>query len=159
MRPYELMCVFDVSLTEDERRDVVGELEHEIVDLDGEIVSSTQYGVRDLAYPIGGVTRGDYRLIRYRGIPDANQELQERLNYRDDLLRYIIVRVENEADLKKFRPEEEQESGEETEEAPAEPSDETEEESAQEDESEVAESTEPPEESEESEEAEESQAV
>lgn len=137
VRPYELMCVLDVSLTEDERRDIVGELEHEIVDLDGEIVSSTQYGVRDLAYPISGVTRGDYRLIRYHGIPGANQDLQERLNYRDDILRYIIVRVENEADLKKFRSEEDEPLEERSGETAVESSEDVEEDAEPEDASEV----------------------
>ncbi len=113
MRSYELMFILDVSLPEDERREIVNDIEHEIVDLDGEIESSTQFDVRDLAYPIKDVNRGDYRLITCELEPSISQELQERLNFRDDILRYLLVNVEEER-------EEESEETEETSEKPEE---------------------------------------
>ncbi len=94
MREYELMFILDVALADDERREIVNEVEHEIVDLGGEIDSSTQYDERDLAYPINDVTRGDYRLISFALEPSKSHDLQERLNFREDLLRYLIVNME-----------------------------------------------------------------
>ncbi len=94
MREYELMFIIDVALADDDRREIVNEVEHEIVDLGGEIDSSTQYDERDLAYPIKDVSRGDYRLISFELEPSKSHDLQERLNFRDDILRYLIVNLE-----------------------------------------------------------------
>ena len=94
MREYELMFILDVSLAEDDRRKIVNDVERELIDLDAEIKDSTQYDVRDLAYQIKDVTRGDYRLISFYFEPTRCQELQERLNFRDDILRYLLVNME-----------------------------------------------------------------
>lgn len=114
---YELMFIMDVGLAEDARRDIVSEVEHEVIDLGGEIDTSEQYDVRDLAYPINDIKRGDYRLIRYEADGKMNQELQERMNIRDDVLRYMIVKLDQ-RDLRIFEEEQaEEEAAEEAEEA------------------------------------------
>lgn len=112
MRLYELMLILDVSLPEDERREIVNKVEHELVDLEGEIESSTQFDVRDMAFPIKDVSRGDYRLITCKLEPSRGQELQERLNMRDDLVRYLLVNVEGERNQEEEEEEEQEESEE-----------------------------------------------
>lgn len=108
---YELMFIMDVALAEDERREIVNEVEHEVIDLGGEIDTSDQYDVRDLAYPINDIKRGDYRLIRYKADGQMNQELEERMNIRDDVLRYMVVKLDQ-RDLDLFEEEEEAEEEE-----------------------------------------------
>lgn len=105
---YELMFIMDVALAEDERRDIVNEIEREVIDLGGEIDTTEQYDVRDLAFPINDITRGDYRLIRYESDGRMNQDLQERMNIRDDVLRYMIVKLD-ERDLQIFEEDESEE--------------------------------------------------
>lgn len=109
MRDYELMFILDVGLPEDERRDITNKIEHELVDLGAEINDSIQYGVRDMAFPIEGVTRGDYRLIKCELSPANCDELQERLNFRDDILRYLLINVEKDLDISEPSEEEEEE--------------------------------------------------
>ncbi len=99
MREYELMFILDINLPEDERRDIANKIEHELVDLGGKIQDSIQYGVRDLAFPIEGVTRGDYRLIKCELEPSVCKEVQERLNFRDDILRYLLINTEQDLQL------------------------------------------------------------
>jgi len=91
------MFILDVTLTEDDRREIVNAVERELIDLDAEIDSSTQYDERDLAYQIKGVKRGDYRLISFQIEPTRCEELQERLNFRDDIVRYLLVNMEERA--------------------------------------------------------------
>lgn len=124
---YELMFIMDVALAEDERRDIVNEIEREVIDLGGEIDTTEQYDVRDLAYPINDITRGDYRLVRYEADGRMNQDLQERMNIRDDVLRYMIVKLD-ERDLQIFEEDEAEE--EESEESSADEDEETVEETA-----------------------------
>lgn len=93
MENYEVMFLLDVNLPEDERRDIANEVEKEIIDLGGEVESNTRYDVRELAFPINNVNRAEYRLIEYETekAGSTNDELRERLNFRDDVVRYLIV--------------------------------------------------------------------
>lgn len=120
MERYEVMFLLDVNLPEDERRDIANEIEREIIDLGGEVDSSSQYDVRDLAFPINSVNRVEYRLIEYEAekAGTTNDELRERLNFRDDIVRYLIVNQNK--DRHPDRDVFESESEEETEEEPVE---------------------------------------
>lgn len=93
MEFYELMFLLDVNLPEEDRLDVTDEIEEEVIDVGGEVESTSQYDVRDLAYPIDNITRADYRLIEFQ-IEEPGQpleELRERLNFHDDIIRYLIT--------------------------------------------------------------------
>jgi small subunit ribosomal protein S6 len=108
MRKYDLMFILDVNLPEDGRREIVTKVEHEVIDVGGEIISSEQYGVRDMKFPINDVTRGDYRLIVCELDPKENKELQQRLNFRDDFLRYLLIRLDEEEAAEEEEVEEEE---------------------------------------------------
>lgn len=89
---YELMLLLDASIPEDERRDAINGVERELIDLDIEVVNSEQYDVRPLAYPIKGAKRGHYHLFEINVPSGAHDELQERLNLVESILRYLFVR-------------------------------------------------------------------
>ncbi|MFB6347582.1 MAG: 30S ribosomal protein S6 [bacterium] len=93
MENYEVMFLMDVNMPEDERRDIANEIERDIIDLGGEVTSSQQYDVRNLAFPIDNVKRAEYRLIEYEAEKSGttNDELRERLNFNEDIVRYLIV--------------------------------------------------------------------
>jgi small subunit ribosomal protein S6 len=93
MEYYEVMFLLDVNLPDDERRDIANEVEKELIDLGAEVDSSEQYDVRELAYPIDNVKRADYRLIEFRAEAESSvlDDLRERLNFRDDITRYLIT--------------------------------------------------------------------
>jgi len=118
---YELMFVMDVALSEDDRREIVNEIEREVIDHAGEIETSEQYDTRSLAYPINDVKRGDYRLIRFESDGQQNQQLQQRLNIRDDVLRYLIIKMDQ-RDLNIFRESEKEAEEEASDEEAVEPS-------------------------------------
>lgn len=93
MEYYEVMFLLDINLPEDERRDIVNKVEKELIDLGAEVDATKQYDVRDLAYPIDNVKRADYRLIEFRAEAESSvlDELRERLNFQDDVVRYLIT--------------------------------------------------------------------
>ncbi len=93
MEYYEVMFLLDINLSDDERRDIANEVEKELIDLGAEVDSSEQYDVRELSYPIDNVQRADYRLIEFRAEAESTvlDDLRERLNFRDDIVRYLIT--------------------------------------------------------------------
>lgn len=119
MEYYEVMFLLDINLPEDERRDIANEVEKELIDLGAEVDENKQYDVRNLAYPIDNVKRADYRLIEFRAVGESSvlDDLRERLNFQDDIVRYLITNQR-----KDRHPEEVFESPEET---AQEPEDET----------------------------------
>ncbi len=107
---YELMLLLDASIPEDERRDAINGVERELIDLDIEVVNSEQYDVRPLAYPIKGAKRGHYHLFEINVPSGAHDELQERLNLVESILRYLFVRKR---EIPETFEEEDEEEGEE----------------------------------------------
>jgi small subunit ribosomal protein S6 len=93
MQYYEVMFLLDVNLPEDDRRDIANEVEKEAIDLGAEVHSSEKWDVRDLAYPIDNVKRAEFRLIEFKAEPEGTvlDELRERLNFRDNIVRYLIT--------------------------------------------------------------------
>lgn len=101
METYELMLILDVNKSEDDRRDIANEVEREVIDLGADVESNTQFDVRDFEYPIEGLNRGEYRLIEFEAERDneLQQELRERLNFREDVVRYLVTRQPQEDDV------------------------------------------------------------
>jgi small subunit ribosomal protein S6 len=93
MQYYEVMFLLDVNLPEDDRRDIANDVKKEVIDLGAEVRSSEKWDVRDLAYPIDNVKRAEFRLIEFKTDPEGTvlDELRERLNFRDNIVRYLIT--------------------------------------------------------------------
>lgn len=93
MEYYEVMFLLDINLPDDERRDIASEIKKELIDLGAEVDTSKQFDVRDLSYPIQNVNRADFRLIEFRAGAESLivDDLRERLNFRDDIIRYLIT--------------------------------------------------------------------
>lgn len=96
MRHYEIMFIMNAALPEDGRRDTIERVEDEIEQLDGTVHRSKDYDVRQLAYQIDDATRGHYRLMRFEVDPGSVQTLKERLRLVEDVLRFLVVRPEDE---------------------------------------------------------------
>lgn len=145
MTPYELMFILDTSLPEDERRDIANEVERELIDLGLEVNNSEKFDERELAYDINGVSRGEYRLIEYEAEPseNINDDIRERLNFRDDVIRYLIVNREEYENRQESPFEESESASTEGDESESEEEIDEEPEESAEEESESAESEEP----------------
>ena len=96
MRTYELVMILQPNLEEEALETVVGALRQVVVDNGGEIVRIESMGRRRLAYQIQKHNEGHYVLM-YLNLERATiQELDRRLKLSDDVIRYLLVRMDEE---------------------------------------------------------------
>lgn len=65
--------------------------------LSGKVSDVEEWGLRDLAYRIQKQTKGHYTLLRYRSVARAVEELERNMELSDGVLRYLTVRLDEEA--------------------------------------------------------------
>jgi small subunit ribosomal protein S6 len=100
-RQYEFVYVLAPTVANSEVEAIQGELDEQIRKLGGSVENTDLWGRRKLAYPIGNFTEGIYVVQLLRGPGEMVTELERRLRVKDDVLRYLTVRVDE--DLRKVR--------------------------------------------------------
>ncbi len=93
MKKYECMYITDVQLAEDEKSKLTELIKTIIKDNGGEPLEVQDLGVRYLAYVIKKRNSGNYWLVTFNGEAKTIAELQQRLNYDDRLLKYMITLI------------------------------------------------------------------
>ncbi|HUE76683.1 MAG TPA: 30S ribosomal protein S6 [Longimicrobiales bacterium] len=96
MRTYELVYIFDTTLTEDQVGEKLEKFTKQITSGGGEITAVDQWGKRQLAYPIRKKTSGNYVVVQFTSEVDGLPELERNLKLDEDLMRYLIVLNEGE---------------------------------------------------------------
>jgi small subunit ribosomal protein S6 len=61
----------------------------------GEILKREDWGKRRLAFPIAKFTEGFYSVLQINLAPTAVRELERNLQLAEDVLRYLVTRVES----------------------------------------------------------------
>ena len=100
-RQYELVYIVAPTATDAELEALQGEFNEQIETLGGTVESTDLWGRRKLAYAIGPFTEGIYVVQLINGPGEMISELGRRLRVRDQVLRYLTVRVDE--DLRKTR--------------------------------------------------------
>ena len=98
-RQYELVYILAPTATDAEVETLQGEFDGHIQTLGGAVESTDLWGRRKLAYAIGRFKEGIYVVQLIRGPGVMISELGRRLRVRDQVLRYLTVRVDE--DLRK----------------------------------------------------------
>ncbi len=93
-RQYELMYIVSPEATEQELADLHGQVEGIVGRFEGRIDKSEAWGKRRLAYPIKRHREGHYVLDFLTGPGDMVKELDRRLKVIDQVVRHLIVRVD-----------------------------------------------------------------
>ena len=94
MRDYELVVVFKPTFTEAELKEKLEQVKNLITSNGGEIYNITDWGRRELAYPIQNFKTAYYYIINYR--TDNNQlspKLEYNLRINEDIIRFLNFRV------------------------------------------------------------------
>src|SRR5262245_46902104 len=95
-RQYELVYILPPETTEQQS----GELHEQIVSivsrLNGQIEKTENWGRRKLAYEIGHFKEGVYVLDVINGSGELMKEIDRRLKVMDQIVRHLIVRVDEE---------------------------------------------------------------
>jgi small subunit ribosomal protein S6 len=93
-RIYEIVFIVDPDTPEGEATSLVENLQKIITDQGGTIARSESMGKRQLAYPIGRKSDGNYWLFEVEGTGAEIAELERRMRVSDAVIRYLTVRVD-----------------------------------------------------------------
>jgi small subunit ribosomal protein S6 len=92
MREYEITCVIDPNIGEEELPALLEKFSNQIVNLGGQIIAVDNLGKKRLAFEIKGKTEGIYVNIRFSSNPEAAKELGRIIRLSDQVLRNITIR-------------------------------------------------------------------
>ncbi|MBQ6470085.1 MAG: 30S ribosomal protein S6 [Lachnospiraceae bacterium] len=128
MAKYELALVVNARIEDEKRVAVVKRAQGYIERFGGKVGATEEWGKKRLAYEIQKMHEGYYYFIKFEGQPNTPNDLEQNMRIMDNVLRYLIVRLDdeaeigepNETDVKTEEAAEEAEEAAETEEAPAE---------------------------------------
>ncbi len=93
MRKYEVTFIIDSAL-EDEKKNATVETVQSIIAADGEVEKVDVWGLKKLAYPIDKKEEGYYVVIDFKANPELPKELDRRLRISDNVIRHIIVNMD-----------------------------------------------------------------
>ncbi len=93
---YELMYIVRPTLDEQALAAMHERIDKFIVTAGGEIVKREDWGKRRLAFPIAKVTEGFYSVLQIKLPSTAVRDLERNLQLLEDVLRYLVTRVESE---------------------------------------------------------------
>jgi small subunit ribosomal protein S6 len=95
-RQYELIYILSPDATEQEAADLHAQVEATVARFAGELVKTENWGRRKMAYEIGPHKEGVYVLELINGSGELMKEIERRLRVSDRVLRYLVVRVDEE---------------------------------------------------------------
>jgi len=94
MRKYEMMYVLRPDLTEENIALIVEKLKNVIINQGGEITAFKEMGKRRLAYEIKHIKEGFYFLKNFDATPEIVAELERITRISDEVIRYLVFRVD-----------------------------------------------------------------
>ena len=96
VRQYELLYILPPDSTEQQVAEIHEQIASVVSRLSGQIEKTDNWGRRRLAYEIGPHKEGVYVLELINGSGDLMKELDRRLRVLDQVIRHIVVRVDEE---------------------------------------------------------------
>ena len=94
MNKYELTLVFKPSLDEEAIKLEFDQISEILTRFGASIEKVDDWGKRKLAYEIEKVREGFYRFVTFTSDISAPAEIESRMRIRENLLRYLIIKVE-----------------------------------------------------------------
>jgi len=95
MVKYETMYVLKPDMDEEKKDALIKRFSDIITSNGGEIENVDEWGKKRLAYPIQYINEGYYVLVHFQAPPTLPAELERNYRIADDVLRYIVVNLDN----------------------------------------------------------------
>ena len=95
-RQYELVYILPPDTTDQQVTDLHGQIEQIVARMNGQIEKNETWGRRRMAYEIGHHKEGVYVLDVINGSGELMKELDRRLKVMDQVIRHMVVRVDEE---------------------------------------------------------------
>ena len=99
---YETLFIVKPTLTEEETGAILQKYKDEVAAQGGELKAERIVGLRRLAYPIQKQERGFYTILYYVAPPSAIAEIERKMKYDEDVLRFMTVKYTNKKELAQF---------------------------------------------------------
>lgn len=96
MNNYESMYILKPDMEDERRQALVQRFADIVMANGGEISQIDEWGKRRLAYPINYINDGYYVLMTFKAPPELPKELERNYKISDDVIRYIIINLDNE---------------------------------------------------------------
>lgn len=96
MNKYELMFIVKTTMESDAALKIANGYKSLIAEMSGKVTNFKDMGQRKLAYTIKKQTNGFYYVINFDGTSDTIKELDRRLGLDENVLRHLIIRLEEE---------------------------------------------------------------
>jgi len=96
MNKYELALVVNAKIEDEARNAVVESIKDIVVKAGGQNLELIDGGRKKLAYDIQKMSEGNYYFIRFDAEPDAPKDIEQRLRIKDNVLRFLCVRRDEE---------------------------------------------------------------
>lgn len=93
MNMYDFVFALQPNITGDGLSAILEKIKSKISS-NGEIVKFDEWGLKTLAYPVKDYTEAQYYLIQFNSLPDKISELKRDFKINEDILRYIIVKLD-----------------------------------------------------------------
>ena len=94
MKKYELALVVSAKVEDEVREATVEKAKEAITSLGGQITNVDDWGKKQLAYEIQKMNEGFYYFIQFDAETDIPAQLEQRLRIMDNVLRYLVVKAE-----------------------------------------------------------------
>ena len=99
MAKYELALVVNAKIEDDKRVAVVKRAQAYIERFGGKVGATEEWGKKRLAYEIQKMHEGYYYFIKFEGQSNTPNDLEQNMRIMDNVLRYLIVRLDDEAEI------------------------------------------------------------
>ena len=94
MNNYELMVIFTPVLSDEEFKAAQKKYSDLVTEAGGEIVHSTPWGLKSLAYPIQKKTTGIYWVVEFKAPSSFNEKLKVQLLRDEQVMRHMVTRLD-----------------------------------------------------------------
>ena len=94
MNHYETVFIATPVLSDVQTKELFGKFQGVITENGGQIVSSEDWGLRKLAYPIQKTTTGFYYLIEFEGEGDLVEKLETQYRRDERVIRFLTFRMD-----------------------------------------------------------------
>ena len=99
MAKYELALVVNAKIEDEKRIAVVKRAKAYIERFGGTVGATEEWGKKRLAYEIQKMREGYYYFIRFEGASNTPNDLEANMRIMDNVLRYLIVRIDDNAEI------------------------------------------------------------
>jgi len=97
MRRYETIFIASPTLTDEQADELVRQFEGIIAEQGGELLKTEKWGRKKLAYEVQKFSEGYYTLFDLNAGPDLIAELERRFRNHDSVIKYLSVRMDEQA--------------------------------------------------------------